>query len=142
MTSAYLWAGERMIRLAGGREGRLGVYSRAKRPALHELDLYEGNPTPGRRGADAARPPGRPARVRDRLRPPRRRGVLARVPDGRQPHGGRGRRPGGVPVDLAEPPALRERPRQRALVGPRDRSPPDHRRAAAQPRARPPADER
>src|SRR3954470_21424136 len=129
ITSAYLWAGVRMIRIGGGREGGLGVYSEARCPALHALDLDEGHTTPRRRGAHAARPPGQPAGVRDGLRPARGRGLLARVPDGRQPCGGGGRGAGGLPVDMAQPPPLRERPRQRPLLGPRHRAPPDHRRA-------------
>src|SRR3954451_3015961 len=102
ITSAYLWAGVRMIRLGGGREGRLGVYSGAGRPALHELDLDQGNPAARRRGGDAARAAGRPARVRDGLLPSRWRGVLARLPHGRQSRRGGGRGPGGVPLDMAE----------------------------------------
>ena len=43
---------------------------------------------------------------------------------------GRGRHPGGVPVDVAQPRALRPRARQRAHLGARDRPPPDDRRAA------------
>ena len=55
-----------------------------------------------RRGADAARLPRRRGRVRGRLRPPRRRGVLAGLPDVRPARARRGRRAGGVPVAVAQ----------------------------------------
>src|SRR4051794_9773065 len=125
-----------MIREPLCREEGLAVYCRARSVSL------KGHPPPGRRGAHAARPLRRSARVRDRLRPPRRSRVLARLPHGGQQGGCRGRGAGGFPVDLAQPPALRVRARQRALLGARHRSPPDHRRAQAYPRPRPPQDER
>ena len=46
-------------------------------------------------------------RLRGPLRPPRRRRLLARLPDRRRPRGGRGRHPGGVPLDLAQRRPLR-----------------------------------
>ena len=66
----------------------------------------------------------RPARLRAALRPPRRRGVLARLPDGRQAGDRGGRGAGGVPLDLAQPPALRPDARQRAHLGARHRPQP------------------
>src|SRR5215212_5476938 len=59
------------------------------------------HPRSGRRGSDAARAAGRPARVRVALRPPRRGRLFARVPDRGTPGGGGGRRAGGAPLDLA-----------------------------------------
>ena len=43
----------------------------------------------------------RPGGLRGLLRPPRRRRVLACPSDRRRPHRGRGRHPGGLPLDLA-----------------------------------------
>ena len=57
-------------------------------------------------------------------------------------HRGRGRRPGGVPVALAQRRALRPHARQRPHVGARHRPQPRDRRAAPQRRPRPPARQR
>ena len=81
---------------------------------------------------------GSAARVRAALRPPRRRRLLARLSHGRQPRHGRGRRPGGLPLDLAQPHALRPVARERAHLGARHRAQPRHRRAAPRRPARAP----
>ena len=80
--------------------------------------------------------------VRGRLRPPRRRRLLARLPHVRGAHARRGRRAGGVPVDLAQRRPLRPPPRQRAHLDPRDHAPPRDRRAAPRRRAGAPSRER
>ena len=80
-----------------------------------------GAPAPRRRGPDA---PGRArgsARLRGLLRPSRGSGLLARLPDRRQPHRGRGRDAGGAALDLAQRRPLRPRPRQRPRLDPRHR---------------------
>ena len=85
---------------------------------------------PRRRGSDdPGRAQGR-RRVRDPLRPPRRRRLLAGAPDRRRPVACRGRDPGGVHLGLAQRRPLRRRPRQRPLLDARDRSQPRDRRAA------------
>ena len=94
------------------------------------------HPQPRGRRGHAARPDGRPARVRAALRPPRRRGVLARLPDGRDSR----RRP-RTSSQEAFLSIWRSRlrydadARQRAHVGARDRPQPRDRRAAAQHRS-------
>ena len=50
---------------------------------------------------------GDPARLRGDLRPPRRRRLLAGLPHVRAPGDGRGHRPGGVPVAVAQRRPLR-----------------------------------
>ena len=70
------------------------------------------------------------------LRPPRRRGLLARLPDRGRPGNGRGRHAGGVPFAVAHRRPLRPHARQRANVAAGSRSQPRDRRAATRGRPR------
>src|SRR5215208_3595908 len=106
ITSAYTCAGERSSTRTP--RGRIFPYFAVSAPWIIQIGRKRvgtpngtRHPRSGRRGGHAARPGGRPTRVRAALRPPRWRGVLARLPDGREAGAGGGRRAGGVPLDLA-----------------------------------------
>ena len=82
-----------------------------------------------RRGLDAARRAQRSDRVRDRLRPPWRRRLLARLPDRGRPRHRRRRDPGGIPVGVAQRREVRPHARQRPHVAAGRRAQPRDRRA-------------
>ena len=103
-------------------------------------DRGGGHPQSRGRGGYAARPGRRPARIRAALRPPRRRGLLARYRMVGNRVTAEDITAGGLPVDLAQPAALRPGPRKRAHVGARHRAQPGDRCAPPKRRARPPAE--
>ena len=126
----------------GAQAARTLIRARSPRVVSHCDGTRRDPARARRRGADAARAAGRGARLRGALRPPRQRGLLARLPDVRVAGGRRGRRPGGVPRHVAQRRALRPHPRQRPDVGPRDRPQPRDRLAAPQHGPRPQAGQR